>query len=46
MKIQMGGGVFEIGNPDGRGGSSNFGIPGGGGGKRAFRREGVNFFQE
>ena len=45
-----GGGVKSYGNPDVRGGSSSFGIPsgrgGGGGGskKRAFRREGMDFF--
>ena len=32
----MGGGVFELGNPEGRGGSSSFGNPGelAGGGKK------------
>ena len=28
----MDGGVFEVGNPEGRGGSSSFGNPGGRGG--------------
>ena len=34
MEIQMGGGVFELGNPGGRGGWKN----------RAFRRRGVERF--
>ena len=44
----MGGGVFELGNPEGRGSSSSFGNPGELGGegkkKRAFRRESVDFY--
>ena len=55
LENPTGGGVKSYGNPDVRGGSSSFGIPsgrGGGGGaggggrskKRAFRREGVDFF--
>ena len=47
MEIQIGGGVFELGNPEVRGGSSSFGNPGGRGGgskNRAFRRGGVDFF--
>ena len=43
----MGEGVFELGNPEGRGGSSSFGNPGGrggGGGKHAFRRGSMDFY--
>lgn len=48
LENPTGGGVKSYGNPDVRGGSSSFGIPSGRGGggskKRAFRREGVDFF--
>ena len=45
----MGEGVFEFGNPEGRGGSSSFGNPGGRGGggdkkKHAFRRGSMDFY--
>ena len=33
VEIQMGGGAFELGNPEGRGGSSSFGNSGGRGGQ-------------
>ena len=32
VEIQMGGGAFKLGNPEGRGGSSSFGNSGGRGG--------------
>ena len=48
MEIRMGEGVFELGNPEGRGGSSSFGNPGGRGGgdkkKHAFRRGSMDFY--
>ena len=49
MEIQTGGGVFELGNPDGRGAQTvlEIQVEGGGGGgskNRAFRRGGVDFF--
>ena len=45
----MGEGVFELGNPEGRGGSNSFGNPGGrgvGGDKKkhAFRRGSMDFY--
>ena len=50
MQIQMGdgggGGVFELGNPEGRGAQAVVEIQVGGGGSknRVFRRGGVDFF--
>ena len=46
MEIQMGGGgVFELGNPEGRGTQAVLEIQVAGGSKnRAFRRGGVDFF--
>ena len=48
MEIQMGGGVFELGNPEWRGAQAvlEIQVDGGGGGSknRAFRRGGVDFF--
>ena len=47
MEIQMGGGVFELGNPEGRGAQAvlEIQVEGGEGSKdHAFRREGVDFF--
>ena len=47
MEIQMGRGVFELGNPEGRGAQAvlEIQVDGGGGKKnRAFRRRGVDFF--
>ena len=49
MEIRMDGGVFEVGNPEGRGGSSSFGNPGGRGGggdkrKHAFRWGSMDFY--
>ena len=41
----MGRGVFELGNPEGRGAQAVLEIQGdGGGGNCAFRRKGVDFF--
>ena len=44
----MDGGVFEVGNPEGRGGSSSFENPGGRGGgdkkKHAFRWGSMDFY--
>ena len=46
MEIQMGGGVFELGNPKGGGAQAVLEIQIGGGGSknRAFRHGGVDFF--
>ena len=47
MEIQVGGGVFELGNPEGRGAQAVLEIQvegGGGSNNRAFRRGGVHFF--
>ena len=48
MEIQMGVGVFELGNPEGKGAEAvlEIQVDGGGGGQtnRAFRRGGVDFF--
>ena len=49
MEIQMGRGVFELGNPEGRGAQAvlEVQVDGGGAGgekNRAFRRRGVDFF--
>ena len=48
MEIQMGRGVFELGNPEGRGAQAvlEIQVDGEGGGKKncAFRRRGVDFF--
>ena len=45
MEIQMGGGVFELGNPEGRGAQAVLEIQVDGGVKnRAFSRGGVDFF--
>ena len=45
MEIQMGGGVFKLGNPEWRGAQAVLEIQVDGGSKnRAFRRGGVNFF--
>ena len=47
MEIQMGGGVFELGNPEGRGAQAvlEIQVEGGGGSKNgAFRPGGVDFF--
>ena len=49
MEIRMAGGVFELGNPEGRGGSSSFGNLGGSGGQKTVpsiggRGGGVDFF--
>ena len=46
MEIQMGGGVFELGNPEGRGAQAvlEIQVEGGGSKNRAFRRGGVDFF--
>ena len=48
MEIQMGGGVFKLGNPEGRGAQAVLEIQVEGGGEsknRAFHREGVDFFR-
>ena len=45
MEIQMGGGVFELGNPEGRGAQAVLEIQVGGGSKnRAFHCGDVGFF--
>ena len=46
MEIQMGVGVFELGNPEGKGAEAvlEIQVDGGGQTNRAFRRGGVDFF--
>ena len=46
MEIHMGGGVFKLGNPEGRGAEAVLEIQGDGGGVKncAFRRGGMDFF--
>ena len=46
MEIHMGGGVFELGNPEGRGAQAvlEIQVEGGVQKNRAFRRGGVDFF--